>query len=137
MAATDFANLPPALIALGARSLLDKPRPVDAAAPITGRGLAWAYASTLGLTITNPATIVSFAALAAALGAGLAGGADRPLAVVAGVALGSATWWAVLALLVARVRARVTPAVARWIGIASGLVIAALGVAAVTAALAN
>ena len=126
-----------ALIALGARSLLDKPRPVDPPAPIRGRGLAWAYASTLGLTITNPATIVSFAALAAALRAGLAGGADRPLAVVAGVALGSATWWAVLALLVASVRARVTPAVARWIGIASGLVIAALGVAAVTAALAN
>ena len=124
-----------ALILLGARSMFEKPKALEARVAVTGAGLAWAYASTLGLTLSNPATIVSFAALAAALGAGLAGGFDRPVAVVAGVAAGSATWWAVLALLVAMVRTRVTPSVARGIGIVSGLLVAALGLAAIVAAI--
>jgi threonine/homoserine/homoserine lactone efflux protein len=124
-----------ALIVLGLRSLME--RPVDAAAPpaTTGRGLAWAYASTLGLTITNPATIVSFLALAAALGAGLRGGFGPPAVVVAGVAVGSASWWCLLAALAALLRTRVTPAVTRAIGVVSGLAIAALGAFAVFAAI--
>ncbi|HET7468014.1 MAG TPA: hypothetical protein VFL29_15275, partial [Candidatus Dormibacteraeota bacterium] len=78
-------------------------------------GLAWAYASILGLTITNPATIVSFAALAAALGAGLSGSWTRPALVVAGVGLGSASWWLILAAITAALRKRITPRVARAI----------------------
>lgn len=124
-----------ALVGIGLRTLREKPAPVEAPSPATGRGLAWAYASTLGLTITNPATIVSFAALAAALGAGLRGGFGPPALVVAGVALGSATWWCLLAGLAAFLRTRITPAVARWIGIVSGLAIAALGTVAVLSAL--
>jgi threonine/homoserine/homoserine lactone efflux protein len=124
-----------ALIVLGARSVLERPGEKEAQPATTGRGLAWAYGSTLGLTITNPATIVSFVALAAALGAGLSGGLVRPAAVVAGVALGSASWWCLLAASTSVLRARVTPAVARAIGMISGLAIAALGVLAVAAAL--
>jgi threonine/homoserine/homoserine lactone efflux protein len=124
-----------ALIGIGLRALREKTGEVEAAPPTTGRGLAWAYASTLGLTITNPATIVSFAALAAALGAGLRGGFAPPAIVVGGVALGSATWWCLLAALAAFLRMRITRLVARWIGVASGLAITALGVVAVVAAL--
>jgi len=123
-----------ALILLGIRSVLERPRIGEASTAATGRGLLWAYASTLGLTITNPATIISFAALAAALGAGLAGGFGRPAVVVLGVALGSASWWCLLALLAAMLRTRVTPDVARAIGIVSGLAIAGLGALAVAAA---
>ena len=123
-----------ALILLGIRSVLERPRIGEASTAATGRGLLWAYASTLGLTITNPATIISFAGLAAALGAGLAGGFERPAVVVAGVALGSASWWCLLALLAAMLRTRVTPDVARAIGIVSGLAIAGLGALAVAAA---
>jgi len=112
-----------ALILLGIRSVLEQPRIGEASTAATGRGLLWAYASTLGLTITNPATIISFAALAAALGAGLAGGFGRPAVVVLGVALGSASWWCLLALLAAMLRTRV-----------SGLAIAGLGALAVAAA---
>src|SRR6267143_5218586 len=56
------------LIGLGLRILFERhDRPTEA--PVTtGPGLAWAYLSTLGLTVTNPATIISFAALAATLG---------------------------------------------------------------------
>jgi threonine/homoserine/homoserine lactone efflux protein len=124
-----------ALIVLGMRAVLDQPREPATQPPATGRGLAWAYASTLGLTITNPATIVSFAALAAALGSGISGGFARPAVVVAGVALGSATWWGVVAALGSVLRARVTPTVARAIGVVSGLAIAGLGVVAVIAAI--
>ena len=124
-----------ALIGIGLRVVWEKPREARTSAPGTGRGLAWAYASTLGLTITNPATIVSFAALAAALGAGLRGGFAPPVVVVAGVALGSATWWCLLAALTAYLRARITPSVARWIGIVSGVAIAVLGLVAVVSAL--
>jgi putative LysE/RhtB family amino acid efflux pump len=124
-----------ALVGVGLRALWVRPGAVAASPQTTGRGLAWAYASTLGLTITNPATIVSFAALAAALGAGLQGGFAPPAVVVAGVALGSLTWWCLLAGLAGFLRTRITPSVTRWIGVVSGLVIAALGIVAVVAAL--
>ena len=122
-----------ALVLIGTRSVVSAPAIREATTTTTGAGLAWAYASILGLTITNPATIISFAALAAALGAGLSGSWTRPALVVAGVGLGSASWWLILAAITALLRARVTPTVARTIGIVSGLAIAALGAVAVVA----
>jgi threonine/homoserine/homoserine lactone efflux protein len=122
-----------ALVFIGIRSVVSTPATREALPSTTGAGLAWAYASILGLTITNPATIISFAALAAALGAGLSGSWTRPALVVAGVGLGSASWWLILAAVTALLRARVTPTVARTIGIVSGLAIAGLGAVAVVA----
>jgi threonine/homoserine/homoserine lactone efflux protein len=122
-----------ALVFIGIRSVISTPATREATTNTTGAGLAWAYASILGLTITNPATIISFAALAAALGAGLGGSWTRPAVVVAGVGLGSASWWLILAAITALLRARVTPTVARTIGIVSGLAIAGLGAVAVVA----
>src|SRR5439155_1305695 len=61
------------LVGFGLRILFDRRRMDEAGAAPIGRGLVWAYASTLGLTITNPATIISFAALAATLGLGTGG----------------------------------------------------------------
>ncbi len=122
------------LVLLGARILMERNQAVrDVGAP-TGRGLAWAYVSTLGLTITNPATIVSFAALAATLGLGTGGSLGRPALVVLGVLLGSAAWWCVLVLAASSLRARLTPALVRWISAASGLAIAVLGILAVLSA---
>jgi threonine/homoserine/homoserine lactone efflux protein len=122
------------LVFLGARIVLERPKPLETAAT-NGAGLAWAYVSTLGLTITNPATIISFAALAAALGAGLSGGYSRPALLVAGVLLGSVTWWCVLAALAASLRARITPRVVRSISAVSGLAIIVLGLAALVSAI--
>ena len=122
------------LVLLGARILLERGRAAQAASAPTGRGLAWAYASTLGLTITNPATIVSFAALAATLGIGTSGSWLRPALVVAGVLLGSAAWWFVLVVGASALRARLTPRVVGWIGTVSGLAIAVLGILAVLSA---
>ena len=121
------------LVVLGARIVFDRPKTAESA-PTNGAGLTWAYLSTLGLTITNPATIISFAALAATLGAGISGGYLRPALLVVGVLLGSVTWWCVLAALAAGLRARITPRVVRGISTASGLAIIALGLAALVTA---
>lgn len=122
-----------ALVFIGIRAVVSPPATREATTNATGAGLAWAYASILGLTITNPATIISFAALAAALGAGLSGSLTRPALVVAGVGLGSACWWLILAATTSAFRARVTPTVARTVGVVSGLAIAGLGAVAVVA----
>ena len=122
------------LVGLGASILMSRGREVTGAPAANGRGAAWAYASTLGLTIANPATIVSFAALAATLGLGTGGSLVRPALVVAGVLLGSTTWWCVLVIGVSLLRSRLTPQVVRAISTVSGLAIAALGILAVLSA---
>ena len=121
------------LVGFGLRILFERRREAEAASP-TGRGLAWAYASTLGLTITNPATIISFAALAATLGFGTGGSFAGPALVVAGVLLGSAAWWCILVLAASLLRARLTPSLVRGISTFSGLAIAVLGILAVISA---
>lgn len=123
------------LIVFGARMLFERRQAMaDVAAP-TARGLAWAYISTVGLTITNPATIVSFAALAATLGLGTGGGFEKPATVVIGVLIGSAAWWCVLAVAASLLRARLTPRVIRGVSLFSGVVIVGLGIIAVISAL--
>jgi threonine/homoserine/homoserine lactone efflux protein len=123
------------LVVLGVRTLLERPKTVEPSAPANGSGLAWAYVSTLGLTIANPSTIISFAALVASLRIGLTGGLLPPTLLVLGVFAGSATWWLVLAGLGSGLRARFTPRVVRGISTVSGLAIAALGLLAVVSAL--
>jgi len=122
------------LVALGARILLQRSWPAQAAVPMSRRGLAWAYASTLGLTITNPATIVSFAALATTLGLGAGGSPARPAAVAAAVLAGSASWWCALAFAASALRARLTQGLARGISVFSGAAIVSLGMVALYSA---
>ena len=97
-------------------------------------GLVAACASIYGLTMTNPATILSFAALFAGLG--LTGG-DPVAAAVAtvGVFLGSTLWWTVLVGVVGAFRSRVTPGRLVWLNRASGAVLMAFGIGALVAAI--
>ena len=97
-------------------------------------GLAGAYVSILGLTLTNPMTILSFGALFAGLG--VTGEDVRESAVITlGVFLGSAAWWVVLTTAVGALRSRLTPRWMRAINVASGLVIGAFAVVAIAVAL--
>lgn len=123
------------LIVLGARMLLERRRDSSEVAPPTGTGLALAYVSTLGLTITNPATIISFAALAATLGLGAGASLPKPVVLVGGVLLGSAAWWCLLAVAASSLRGRLTPTVIRTISSFSGLAVAVLGALAIYSAL--
>jgi threonine/homoserine/homoserine lactone efflux protein len=94
-----------------------------------------AWASMVGLTLTNPATILSFTALFATIGAGTGGPGGAAL-VVAGVASGSASWWLLLTTLVAGFRARLSPRVVRGLNVLASVVIGLFGVGALTAGLA-
>ena len=90
------------------------------------------YISTLALTLTNPATILTFAAIFAGLGlAGTAGHAGAALLVL-GVFLGSALWWLILSGGVALLRARFTARAMRAVNLVSGLLL--LGFAALALA---
>ena len=122
------------LVVLGARILVARRETARPTAAPSARSLALAYTTTLGLTITNPATIVSFAALAATLGFGTGASFAGPALVVLGVLLGSAAWWCVLVLAASALRTRLTPRVIGWISSVSGLAIAGLGILAVLSA---
>jgi threonine/homoserine/homoserine lactone efflux protein len=113
------------LLYLGLRMLRE--RPAERAASVTARaGLLGAYGSTLALTLSNPLTILSFAAMFAGMGA-LAATADA-LLLVLGVFAGSALWWMGLSTVVSRLRTRMSSAYMRWLNIASGTIIIAFAV---------
>lgn len=105
-----------------------------AATPERRGGMAGAYLSTLGLTLTNPMTILSFAALFAGLGIApgdIAGAGSLTL----GVFLGSALWWVVLTTLVGAFRSKVTKAWLGRINVVSGIVIGLFALVAIGSAI--
>lgn len=81
-----------------------------------------AYWTTFGLTLTNPMTILSFAAVIAGLGSTSTGFLPG-LLLVAGVFLGSSTWWLLLSGLMHTLRARLGTTTLGLINRASGVVI--------------
>jgi threonine/homoserine/homoserine lactone efflux protein len=98
------------LIYLGLRTIMEKanspaviqdisyetgPHPTRHA--LNWRGLGHDYSSTFLLTLTNPMTILSFAAIFTGLGATTVRGGG--ILVVSGVFLGSALWWLALSLI--------------------------------------
>jgi threonine/homoserine/homoserine lactone efflux protein len=116
------------LLYLGVRTLLAAPAQNASNLPTTGLRLAGAYSSTLALTLSNPMTILSFAAIFAGLGAS---GTE----LVSGVFCGSAAWWLILAATVTRLRVRLRPRWFRGINLASGLLITAFGAQSLVAGL--
>jgi threonine/homoserine/homoserine lactone efflux protein len=121
------------LVWLGLRTM--RARPLAAAEAPARPGLAGAYLSTLALTLTNPATILSFAAVFVGLGA-VAGGFAGALGLTVGVGLGSAAWWAVLAIAVSTLRRRISPRVIAGVNAVSGALLIAFGLVAIAGALA-
>lgn len=114
---------------LGLKTLLA--RPAQQAAVVKGRGVLGTYASTFFLTLTNPMTILSFAAIFAGLGLGQTHG-DYVSAglLVLGVFLGSAGWWLLLSSGVGVFRARFPAAGLLWVNRISGIIILGFGVVA-------
>ena len=93
-------------------------------------GLPGAYLSILGLTMTNPMTILSFGALFAGLGVTGDSLAESAM-ITLGVFLGSAAWWVVLTTAIGAMRSRVTPRWLRGINIVSGIVIGVFAIIAI------
>lgn len=111
-------------------------RPADKPASIRGEGLLGAYASTLFLTLTNPMSILAFAAIFAGLGAsGASGNPWGAASLVAGVFLGSASWWLILSAGVGLFRSRLGPPQLLWVNRLAGAVVAAFGSLAIASLL--
>lgn len=116
---------------LGGKTLLSKP--AEQAASAKGSGLLGAYASTFFLTVTNPVTILAFAAIFAGLGlANTRGNYGAAAVLVLGVFLGSAAWWLLLSGGVSLLRERFTATGLQWVNRISGVIILGFGLFALT-----
>ena len=114
---------------LGVKTLLSKPAEQSAEAARSAHPLR-AYASVLFLTITNPMTIVAFAASFAGICGGASGSYGATALMVAGVFSGSMLWWALLCSAVGMLQGKLRPQHLRWINGISGVVLIGFGTVA-------
>jgi threonine/homoserine/homoserine lactone efflux protein len=87
-----------------------------------GSDLLRCFAGTFVLTLSNPATILSFIAVFGALAGRLQ--VASPWTMVFGVLIGSALWWLLLSVVVGRLRERFDTRWRRRINVASAVVLA-------------
>lgn len=123
------------LIWLGIAGMRRAPASEAASPSRNARDLASYFFSTFALTLTNPATILSFAAVFAGLGLGGTGSIGAALVMIAGVFLGSAAWWLFLSGAVGWLGTRLGPDLLVWINRLSGLILIGFGLFAVWTAL--
>jgi threonine/homoserine/homoserine lactone efflux protein len=119
---------------IGARAFFAKTE--ERAATSGGDRLLSVYGSTLFLTLSNPSTILSFAAVFAGFGLGMSADYGPAAALVLGVFLGSSLWWLFLSGCVGMLRSRVD---SRWmeaINRVSGVVLFSFGIYALHRSLA-
>lgn len=122
------------IIGLGMRTMRSRPGALASASDRPG--LVAAGASIYGLTMTNPMTILSFAAVFTGLGfaAGTTTLADAA-ALTAGVWLGSGLWWVVLTAVVTWLRGKVSAVGLTWVNRVAGAALVAFGLVAVAVAI--
>lgn len=122
------------LLYLGCR--IFRSQPTEKSADTQKSGRVAAFASTFGLTLANPMTILSFAAMFAGLGSGAGTqGSATALQLVAGVFSGSLLWWLLLASFVGCLRSRFDTRHLVWVNRISGLVICLFGLLSLSAGL--
>jgi threonine/homoserine/homoserine lactone efflux protein len=128
------------LLYLGVRTLLQKPAP-DAAngdgklAQVGRAGTLRAYASALLLTLTNPQTVIMFAALFTTLAPRGAFSSTIALTTVGGVFCGSIAWWCFLVTAVSLARHAIGSKLRVAIDRVVGFALAAFGVVEIRRAL--
>ncbi len=99
------------------------------------RGPGGGFFVMMGLTLTNPLTILSFGAIFASLGPLTpSGDYGAAITMTMGVALGSILWWVVLCGAMTLLRRRITGRVMTWLNRIAGALIAAFGIAALIGA---
>ncbi len=112
------------LLYLGITTLLSTPAADAAKVELRRSGLVGMYFSTLGLTLTNPMTILSFVAIFAGAGVVTAAGDYGAAAVIViGVFSGSALWWLTLSGGVSLLRQRFNHRTMVWVNRLSGAII--------------
>lgn len=94
------------------------------------------FLTTFALTIVNPATILTFAAIFAGIGFIQTGGDNEAaLSLVVGVFLGSALWWVILAFLATDLQKRLGNRFTSIVNIASAIIIGLFGLFALASLL--
>jgi threonine/homoserine/homoserine lactone efflux protein len=121
------------LLYVGIRALLR--RGDEDPEPVEGEALFAAYVSTFALTITNPITILAFAAIFAKVGVSAEGGYLDTGALVAGVFCGSLLWWLGLSFGIAALRRVVRTVRLVWLNRISGTILTLSGLGLLGAAL--
>ncbi len=111
---------------LGIKTFLDKP--AEKASSVNRNNLIGSYASTFFLTLTNPMTILSFAAIFAGLGlASTDGNYVSAGMLISGVFLGSTLWWLILSFGIGLFRTKFNPDRLLWVNKISGIIIFGFG----------
>ncbi len=123
------------LVFLGVRTIFTPPkiRTPDLDSENTQSSLLSFYTSTFFLTITNPLTILSFAAIFASISGNGSNSANDYLAstiMVLGIFLGSCAWWFILSGFTGYFRAKLNKEIMIWINRISGIIIAGFGILA-------
>ena len=116
------------LIVIGLKDIAQRGQ---ASSAPTLRGHMGAWAGTVLLTLTNPATVLTFAAVIVGLGLvpDLGSMLDR-LVFIAGVFLGSAAWWVVLSGVGGKMGDRLPPGAIRWTRRIAGVAFILFGILA-------
>ena len=123
------------LFYLGIQTFISKPAETATQAKEARGRLFDAYLSTVFLTLTNPATIISFTVIFAGLGFARTGGNYTSASfLVLGVFLGSSAWWLTLSSIVGFFRERFTSQWMVWVNRIAGAVIFGFGIIALAAA---
>jgi len=120
------------LIWLGWRAVRTPPAHA-AASTVDSPRLGVLYSSAVGLTLTNPMTIMAFAAIFAGAGLVAQAGTGSALVVTIGVACGSLAWWLALSTGVSAVRHAVSDKAMVIVNRVSGGVLMLFGVLALIA----
>jgi threonine/homoserine/homoserine lactone efflux protein len=116
------------LCMIGIRTLRKDPGQ-ERETPRTTRRHAEMYTSTLLLTLTNPMTIFSFAAVFAGFGlAGTRGSLPEAATLIAGVFVGSAAWWLFIIAIFSVFKARFRHGQLKTINTIAGIIITGTGV---------
>jgi threonine/homoserine/homoserine lactone efflux protein len=114
---------------LGIKTLLARPK--EQAKRTKDLGVVKDFVSTFFLTLTNPMTIISFAAIFAGLGlVGSSGSYMSAGVLVLGVFLGSALWWLILVSGAGLFKERFGHNGLRWVNRVSGAIITGFGILA-------
>jgi threonine/homoserine/homoserine lactone efflux protein len=121
------------LLYLGLKTAFARRAGADTPPPVVAAGRA--FASSVLLTLTNPPTIIMFAAIFASLSPPGGFAPASALATVGGVFAGSLLWWCGMVACVSAVRHAIGARARRWIDRVAGAALALFGIVEVRRAL--
>lgn len=116
------------LIAFGIHLARKEPNLANSESREVPKGLLADFSMTLLLTLANPTTILSFAAVFAGLSGLIGFSLEAVPALLIGVFLGSAGWWLTLSGIVGLIRHRIDHATMVWINRIAGAVLVLFGI---------